>query len=148
MAKGETPFTPAISLYFALEAALNLMKQEGMRNIFARHTRVATYTRTRLKQLGYPLFADEAFASETVTAIYNPPGVDYKKWRKIMREQSDTIIAGGQADLVDTISRVGHLGWVTEADIDACLDAMTAALVQVQADVVAVPPSQVSTQLA
>lgn len=127
MAKGETPFTPAVSLYFALQAALNLMKQEGMRNVFARHIRVAAYTRARLKDLGYQLFADEACASETVTALYNPPGLDYKKWRKLVREQYDTIIAGGQATLVDTVSRVGHLGWVTEVEIDACLDAMVAA---------------------
>ena len=127
MAKGETPFTPAVNLYFGLQTALEMMKQEGMQNVFARHTRVAAHARTRLKQLGYRLFADETFASETVTAIYNPPNVDHKKWRKVLREQYDTIIAGGQATLVDTISRVGHLGWVNEADIDACLDAMVAA---------------------
>ncbi len=127
MAKGQTPFTPALNLYVALDAALEMMNAEGFANLRTRHTRIGEHTRARVKELGWQLFADEAHASNTVTAIKLPPGVDGKKWREVLRTEHDTIIAGGQKDLADKIVRVGHLGWVDEPDIDECLNAMDAA---------------------
>ena len=132
MAKGETPATPAVGLYFAIDAALQMMKAEGRENIFARHARVAQRAHQRAQDIGLELFADQAFASNTVTAIKNPPGIDFKKWRKVLREDFNVVIAGGQKDLTDKVQRIGHLGWVTEADIDACFDAIDAARRQVE----------------
>ncbi len=133
MAKGQTAFTPGVNLYFGLDAALELMNAEGFENIRARHARVAQHTRDCAQARGFELFAAKAFASNTVTALKNPPGVDGKKWREVLRKEYDTVIAGGQKELADKIVRIGHLGWVNEADIDACLDAMTAALAQARA---------------
>ncbi|MBI3966691.1 MAG: alanine--glyoxylate aminotransferase family protein, partial [Chloroflexi bacterium] len=65
--KGETPATPAVSLYFALEAGLELMRQEGLAQIFDRHTRIGQRTRVGVKALGLDLFADPRYASNTVT---------------------------------------------------------------------------------
>lgn len=132
IAKGQTSFTPGVNLYFALDAALNLMNAEGFENIRARHARVARHTRACAEQRGLELFTDENFASNTVTALKIPQGVDGKKWREILRKEYDTIIAGGQKELTDKIVRIGHLGWVTEAEIDACLDAMQDALARLQ----------------
>ncbi|MBI4673105.1 MAG: alanine--glyoxylate aminotransferase family protein [Chloroflexi bacterium] len=133
MAKGQTAFTPGVNLYFGLDVALELMNAEGFENIRARHARVAQHTRDCAQAQGFELFANQAFASNTVTALKIPPGVDGKKWREVLRKEHDTVIAGGQKELTDKIVRIGHLGWVNEADIDACLHAMTAALVYVRA---------------
>lgn len=132
MAKGQTAFTPGVNLYFALDAALDLMNAEGFANIRARHARVAQHTRDCAQAMGFELFADKRFASNTVTALKIPQGVDGKKWREVLRRDYDTVIAGGQKELADKIVRIGHLGWVKEADIDACLDAMKNAVTQLQ----------------
>jgi aspartate aminotransferase-like enzyme len=76
--KGQTPWTPAISVVFAIEKALQMMLEEGIENIFARHIRIAAMTRKGGKELGLPLFADEKYASNTVTSILAPEGLDVK----------------------------------------------------------------------
>lgn len=128
IAKGQTSFTPGVNLYFALDTALDMMNAEGFETIRARHARIGQHTRACAQARGFELFSEENFASNTVTALKIPQGVDGKKWREVLRKEYDTIIAGGQKELSEKIVRIGHLGWVTEADIDTCLDAMTAAL--------------------
>ncbi|MGD0764828.1 MAG: alanine--glyoxylate aminotransferase family protein [Dehalococcoidia bacterium] len=129
--KDQTPWTPAISVFFALDVALGMMLKEGLQNIFARHKRVGALTREGVKALGLELLADERFASDTVTAVKVPAGVDGKLLVKTMREEYDTVLAGGQAALMGKIFRIGHLGLVSEGDILACLEALKQALPKV-----------------
>src|SRR5690606_25141529 len=69
LAKGQNPWTPAMSIYFALDKAFELMRAEGLEAIFSRHAAIAEYTRNRVKDLGLKLVpVDERFASNTVTA--------------------------------------------------------------------------------
>ena len=126
--KGQTPWTPAVSTFYALEAALELFQHEGLKNIFARHARVAARARDGVKSLGLSLFPDDSCASNTITAVKVPEGLDSKKLLKILREEYDTVLAGGQRHLDGKIFRIGHLGYVTEGDIDATLEALKAAL--------------------
>jgi aspartate aminotransferase-like enzyme len=128
---GQTPWTPAISVFFALDVALDMMLKEGLEGIFARHARIGAFTRQQAKALGLELFADERFASNTVTAVKVPEGVDGKALNKMMREDYDTVLAGGQAALTGKIFRIGHLGLVSEADIQSCMDALRQALPRV-----------------
>ena len=125
---GETPFTPAISVYFALAAALDAMEKEGFANVVARHARVGAYTRNMVKGLGLSLFPHEDYASNTVTAIRAPEGVDVKSLLRTLREQHEVVLAGGQGKLDGRIFRVGHLGYVSEADIDVVREALRAVL--------------------
>ena len=74
------------------------------------------------------MFADERVASDTVTAVRVPPGIDGKALLKIAREEHDTVLGGGQGKLAGQIFRIGHLGWVEERDIDSALDAVRLAL--------------------
>ena len=129
--KGETPYTPAISLFYALQAALTLMDDEGRESIYARHKRVADQTRQGVKALGLELFADPKFASNTVTSVRVPQGVDGKALLKILREEYGVVLAGGQAKLADTIFRIGHLGAIEESDIVGALNALRQALPKV-----------------
>jgi aspartate aminotransferase-like enzyme len=116
--KGQTPWTPAVSIFFALEVALKMMMDEGMNNIFARHARMGQKTRDGVKALGLKLFADESVASNTITAVASPNGIDANEIRKVMLEEYDTVLAGGQAKLAGKIFRIGHLGYVTDEDLD------------------------------
>ena len=58
------------------------------------------------------------------------PGLDIKKMLKLLREEYEVVLAGGQQKLDGQIFRIGHLGWVTEADIDAVLSALRMVLPQ------------------
>jgi aspartate aminotransferase-like enzyme len=125
---GQTPWTPTLSVIFGLDVSLELMMAEGKEAIFARHARIGARTRDRVKALGLELFADERFASNTVTSVKVPEGVDGKELTKTLREKYDTVLGGGQRSLAGRIFRLGHLGWVKEDDLDRAIDALAEAL--------------------
>ena len=126
--KGQTPWTPAVSVYYAMDVALGKLEAEGLANIHARHARIGRLTRDGVQALGLRLLADERVASNTVTAVRVPEAVDQPALSKMLRTEYDTVIAGGQGALTGKIIRIGHLGLVSEADIRACLDALRLAL--------------------
>ena len=128
LAKGQTPWTPAISLYYALQVALDMLEAEGWEGIFTRHQACAELTRRGVKELGLELLADERFASNTVTAVKAPPGLDVSRLRKVLREEHGVVVGGGQAELTGKIVRIGHLGLVHEQDIRDTLTALRQAL--------------------
>jgi len=121
---GQTPWTPAVSIVFALSVALDLILKEGLSNIFARHARVGKAAREGVKSLGLSLFADEKYASNTVTAISVRDGLNVKELLKILREEYQIVLAGGQASLQGKIFRIGHLGLITEEDIKEIVSAL------------------------
>jgi aspartate aminotransferase-like enzyme len=125
--KRQTPFTPAISLFYALQASLRLIKAETVEGAWARHKLMGEMTRAGVKAMGLQLLAkDEARASNSVTAVISP--VVPKQLRKTAREQLGVQLAGGQADLEPTIFRIGHLGYVTPNDVIQALAATEMAL--------------------
>jgi len=126
----QTPWTPAISTVFALSVALEMMLKEGLSNITARHARVGKAARDGVKSLGLSLFAEESHASNTVTSVAASDGLDTKKLLRILREEHQVVLAGGQQSLDGKIFRIGHLGWVTEDDIKAVISALKVALPQ------------------
>ncbi len=130
MEKGQTPWTPAISIVFALSVSLEMILKEGLANVITRHAQISQTARDGLKSLGLSLFAEEGYASNTVTAVAASDGLDIKKMLKILREEHKIILAGGQQKLDGKIFRIGHLGWMTEEDIKAVISALTVALPQ------------------
>jgi len=128
MGRGQTPWTPAVSILFALQVSLDMMLQEGLANIFARHARVAQTARDGIKSLGLSLFGDEAHASNTVTAVTSPEGIDTRKLLRVLREEHGVVLAGGQGKLDGKIFRIGHLGWVDEDDIREVISALKVSL--------------------
>lgn len=122
--RGETPWTPAVSVFFALRVALRMMREEGRDAIFARHARVAERCRQSVQALELKLFADPACASNTVTAFYTPEGSDSRALAAVLEDQHDTVVALGQGAWTNSTMRIGHLGWVTETDIDATVRAL------------------------
>lgn len=120
--EGSTPFTPAITVFYGLDAALELMEQEGREAIFARHAHAGELVRNGVRELGLELFGDPAYASNIVTAIKVPEGLTPKDIRDPMRVNYNTIIAGGQGKLKESIVRIGHLGFFTEEDLTTTLE--------------------------
>ena len=126
--RGQTPWTPAVSIVFAMDIALDMIFKEGLDNVFARHARVAKAARDGVKSLGLSLYGDEKHASNTVTAVTAPEGLDVRNLRRILREEHKVVLAGGQGKIEEKIFRIGHLGWVNEADIRKVIIALKAAL--------------------
>ena len=127
---GQTPWTPSITAVYALAVSLEMMLKEGLPNIIARHTRVGQATRDGIKSLGLSLFAEESHASNTVTAVAASNGLDTKKLVKLLREEHQVILAGGQQTLSGKIFRIGHLGWVNEKDIEEVISTLRVVLPQ------------------
>src|SRR6266849_8710112 len=123
-ADGMTPWTPALSLFFALQAALKLMRDEGLEQLFARHQQLAQFIREGLADLDLRLFADPRFASPTVTTAYVPEGVDARALLRSLEERHAVVLAAGQGRLEGRIIRIGHMGWVDQDDLAAALRAL------------------------
>ncbi|NQT05869.1 MAG: alanine--glyoxylate aminotransferase family protein, partial [Dehalococcoidia bacterium] len=130
---GQTPWTPAVSIVFGLSVALDMMLKEGLSNIFARHARVGNAAREGVKSLGMSLFPDEKYASNTVTAVSVRDGMNVKEMLKILREEYQIVLAGGQQSLQGKIFRIGHLGLITEEDIKEIISALKEVLPRVSA---------------
>jgi len=126
--KNQTPWTPGVSTFYALHISLDMMVKEGLDSVFARHIKMAEKTRDNLKSLGLTLFADPNYASNTITSVKVTDGLDGIKLVKILEEEHDTIVAGGQVDLAGKIFRIGHLGYMEESDIDNVIQALRLAL--------------------
>lgn len=123
--KGQNPWTPAMSMFYGMDKALELMRAEGLEGIYTRHEAIARYTRERVKSWGLSLVAkDERYASNTVTAVWWPEGADAKALSNEARTAHGVILGGGQQSLAGKIFRVGHLGWVAQDDIEQALDVL------------------------
>ena len=121
--KLQNPWTPAMSIYYAMDKAFELIRAEGLEGVFTRHEAIANYTRQRVKGLGLSLVpVDESRASNTVTAVWWPEGVDGKAISKRAREEFGIVLGGGQGKLEGKIFRVGHLGWVQQHEVAEALD--------------------------
>lgn len=127
--ENSSPFTPPINLIYALQVALQMMKAEGLENIFARHQRLTQATRAAVKALGLKLFTSDAAASPAITAVAPAP-LDAEKVRAVIKKRFDIILAGGQDHLKGQIFRMGHLGFVGDRDILAAIGSLEATLVE------------------
>jgi aspartate aminotransferase-like enzyme len=125
---GQTPFTPAVSLYYGLDVALDMMEKEGLEQTNARHNAIASYTRTKVQALGLKLLAEGPQASDSVTSVLVPEGVNARELLAMLNKDYDTVLAAGQGKLAGKIFRIGHMGQVAREDIDAAVDALTSAL--------------------
>src|SRR5439155_25462007 len=123
-----TPFTPAVPLFLAFREALRRLKAEGLETRITRTSRLAEAARAAVDALGLELYPDRRYASNTVTAIRYPPGIDDARFRKELRDRYRTIVAGGQAQMKGQIFRIGHMGICSLKDLEAGFAAVKATL--------------------
>ena len=114
---GDTPFTPAIPLHLAMHEALKILEAEGLQARIERVHAQADATRAAFEAMGLELFPARAYASDTVTAVRAPQGLDEAKFRKALKEKHGVVIAGGQDEVKGKIFRIGHMGTVSTAEI-------------------------------
>ncbi len=108
--KNDTPWTPAVPLFLALREALLLLKEETLAGRLARTHTLAEATRAAAAAIGLELFPDPRHASDTVTAIRNPAGLEDAQVRKALQETFNVAVQGGQGALKGKIFRIGHMG--------------------------------------
>jgi len=129
--RGQTPWTPVVSLFYGLDVALNMLLEEGIENVFRRHAHIAEVTRRGIRDLGLELLVEGPHASRTVTAVKIPEGLDGGQLSQLMRTDHSVVLAGAQGNLQGKIFRIGHMGQVTEEDIHELLHALEATLPKV-----------------
>ena len=113
--KGETAFTPPVSLVVGLRESLRMLKEETLPGVWNRHERLAKATRAASGGLGLELFSSSP--TNAVTAYRVPNGIDGTAVIKQMRTRYGITIAGGQDHLKGKIVRIAHIGYVSEFDV-------------------------------
>ncbi|MGD9572290.1 MAG: alanine--glyoxylate aminotransferase family protein [Thermoleophilia bacterium] len=119
-----SPFTPAVTIVAQLQAALQLIEDEGLQNVFARHRVIGRMCRVGVKACGLELLGPENPEANVVTAVRVPEGVNGKAIPKAMRDRFGITIAGGQGKLAEQIFRIGHCGYYDYRDIVATIGAL------------------------
>jgi aspartate aminotransferase-like enzyme len=126
--KGETPFTPPVSLVMALREALAMLHEEGLPNALARHRRLSGALQAGCEALGLPMFQTARPLSATVTVLALPAGFDGPKIVRHMYERYRTVIAGQRTKLSGRVIRFGTMGHFGPDDIITDLQHLEATL--------------------
>jgi aspartate aminotransferase-like enzyme len=137
-AKGESSYTPATSLFAALGAALDFIRQMGNGDLVAGREALvnnaelaAEMTRVGAKALGLKLFAPSSPAA-ALTAIQSPAGIDSGKIVKEFRETFSAVVANGQGDAMKgKLFRIAHIGYYDYLDTVGILAALEHVLASV-----------------
>ncbi|MDF2547404.1 MAG: class aminotransferase [Anaerosolibacter sp.] len=124
MKGGQFPYTPATTLLFGLKEALDILAEEGIEKVWERHELMGKAVRNAVHAMGLTLFAEEAYASDTVTSISMPEDIQYKELASMLNKDYGVVIGGGLQQLQGKIFRIGHLGAVHQLDVYAVMGAV------------------------
>ena len=110
-ATGYFPYTPATNLLYGLEAAIDMLHEEGLDTVFARHDRHAEATRRAVRAWGLEVLCrEEKNYSSSLTAVMMPDGHSADQLRATIRDAFDMSLGNGLSRLADRVFRIGHLG--------------------------------------
>jgi alanine-glyoxylate transaminase / serine-glyoxylate transaminase / serine-pyruvate transaminase len=110
-AKGFFPYTPATNLLYGLAEAIDMLHEEGLDAVFARHDRHGAATRKAVDAWGLEIFCREPrHHSGSLTAVMMPQGVSADAFRKVVAERFDMSLGSGLSKIADRVFRIGHLG--------------------------------------
>lgn len=116
------PYTPYWQGTAQLNKACELLLEEGLSNAIARHKKVAGYCRQRAIDMGLRLYpAPDAIPSPTVTAVYVPDTISWKKLDAAFRAEG-LVVGGNYGCLAGEVFRIGHMG--TQANLNLVKEAM------------------------
>ncbi len=121
-------FTPAVSLFRALDVALEMIFDEGLDEVFARHAVLAAAARAGVEALGLERFGPDDPNANVVTAASLPGDIEGAQVPKLMRDRYGVTVAGGQGHLKGRIVRIAHCGYYGAFDIVTALTAFGMAL--------------------
>jgi alanine-glyoxylate transaminase/serine-glyoxylate transaminase/serine-pyruvate transaminase len=134
-ASGFFPYTPATNMLYGLRESLDMLREEGLQNVFKRHERHGEATRRAVRAWGLENVAlDPKEYSNSVTAIYTPPGHSADELRKVILERFNMPLGTGLGKFQDKVFRIGHLG-----DFNDLMLAGTLSGVEMGLDIAGVP---------
>jgi alanine-glyoxylate transaminase/serine-glyoxylate transaminase/serine-pyruvate transaminase len=113
-ALGSFPYTPALSLLYGLREALDMLEEEGLPAVYARHARLAGGVHAAVQAWGLSLCAQPAVRSPTVSAVLTPPGIDGAKVVAHAFARYRLSLGAGLGELAGKCFRIGHLGDLNE----------------------------------
>ncbi len=129
MKRWETPFTPAVSLFFALRASLrHITETVGLEKWFANHASGASAFYEALEKMGIEVFPAPEFRSRTLIAGKLPNGIADSDLTRTMKERYGVHIAGGMGKTKGKIFRIGNMGMVTPERVSRTLEALAGSL--------------------
>lgn len=108
---GQFPYTPATNLLYGLLEAIDMVHEEGLEAVWARHNRHGAATRAAVRAMGLEvLCAEEASASGVSTAVLMPEGHSADRLRRVALDAFDISLGNGLGNVADKVFRIGHLG--------------------------------------
>ena len=134
-ALGYFPYTPAVTLLRGLRAAIDMLNDEGLSNVFARHHRLANGVRAAVEGWGLKNCAvDKKWHSDTVTAILVPDGHNANDVIKAAYYNYGVSLGGGLGQVAGKVFRIGHLGWLNETMVLQALGGVEMAMIDAGID--------------
>lgn len=115
--------TPAVNMLWALKESVEIIKEEGLENRYARHRKNARAMQAALEAMGFTLLAKEEVRASTLSNAIYPEGIDDVDFRKILAEEG-AIVAGGLGDYAGKMFRLGHMGNIDEHDMVSAIAAI------------------------
>ena len=142
--KGLFPYTPATGLLYGLAEAIDMLHEEGLDRVFARHSRHAAATRRAVEAWGLEVFCREPrHYSSSLTAVLMPEGHGADRFRTVVLEHFDMSLGSGLSKVADRVLRIGHLG-----DFNDLMLAGTLAGVEMGLEIAGVPHRKGGVQAA
>jgi alanine-glyoxylate transaminase/serine-glyoxylate transaminase/serine-pyruvate transaminase len=126
---GFFPYTPATLMLFGLDTGIEMLHEEGLDNVFARHNRLAEATRRAVKHWGLEILCrDGKYHSPTLTAVLLPDGFNADQFRTMALETFNISYGASFGPFAGKYFRIGHLGDINDAMLMGCLSVTEMAL--------------------
>jgi alanine-glyoxylate transaminase/serine-glyoxylate transaminase/serine-pyruvate transaminase len=120
--RGFFPYTPPTNLLYGMDVALEMLLEEGLANVFARHHRLAEATRRAVAAWGLELCClKPAEYSDSLTAVWMPDGHDADELRRLILDRFDMSLGTGLGKVKGRVFRIGHLGDLNELTLAGTL---------------------------
>jgi aspartate aminotransferase-like enzyme len=126
--KWETPFTPSLPLFYALDEALNELLEEGLAARVARHERMSMMLYSGLENIGLQFVARKDLRSRTVVASFYPEWVNDKEFRRKLEDDFGIVVAGGFGKFSGKVFRIGCMGLINQEYVERTLSAVNSVL--------------------
>ena len=124
-ARGYFPYTPSTNLLFGLAEAIDMLEEEGLDNVFARHIRHAAATRQAVETWGLEVQCQiDNEHSPVLTAVRVPEGSDADQLRSVILAECDTSLGNGLSKVAGKVFRIGHLGDINDVTLAGTLSAV------------------------
>jgi len=135
-ALGYTPYTAATPMIYGLRKSIELLLDEGIENVYARHFRLAEGVRKAIAAWGLELCAAPGFESDTVSAIVVPEGKDAKDVISTAFNKYNISLGAGLTEVAGKVFRIGHIGDMNDVSLLGCIAGVEMAMLDHGFDIV------------